>query len=218
MANKKFSQEKILQDTGILLDNLKNQPTIAQKMLAFKYDDDKIEEGKTLWNKAKELYELTKAESAESTTAHADYTAKLEVLREAYQLDRQKVKTLYKGKNEVLKTLVVDKAEARAYTLWISEVERFYKALEEQTELLKELEVMQMSLPEVKKQQTKVQEVIAAYSTYIREKGESQDATKKKDEAFRNLIEWARTCYAVAKIALKDDKQLLESLAKLVKG
>lgn len=218
MSKNKFSQEKILQDTGILLDNLKNQPTIAQKMSAFKYDDDKIEEGKMLWNKAKELYELTKAESAESTTTHADYTAKLEVLREAYQLDRQKVKTLYKGKNEVLKTLVVDKAEARAYTLWISEVERFYKALEEQTELLKELEVMQMSLPEVKKQQVKVQEVIAAYITYIREKGESQDATKKKDEAFRNLIEWARTCYAVAKIALKDDKQLLESLAKLVKG
>lgn len=218
MSKNKFSQEKILQDTGILLDNLKNQPTIAQKMSAFKYDDDKIEEGKMLWNKAKELYELTKAESAESTTTHADYTAKLEVLREAYQLDRQKVKNLYKGKNEVLKTLVVDKAEARAYTLWISEVERFYKALEEQTELLKELEVMQMSLPEVKKQQTKVQEVIAAYSTYIREKGESQDATKKKDEAFRNLTEWARTCYAVAKIALKDDKQLLESLAKLVKG
>lgn len=50
------------------------------------------------------------------------------------------------------------------------------------------------------------------------EKGESQDATKKKDEAFRVLTDWVRTCYAVAKIALREDKQLLESLAKLVKG
>lgn len=218
MLKNRFSQEKILQDTGILLDNLKNQPTIAEKMTAFKYDDAKIEDGKALWTKAKELYELTKKESAESTTAYADYSAKWEALAEAYKLDRQKARTLYKGKEETLKTLAIDKAEARAYALWIAEVERFYKALEEQTDLLKELEVMQMSLPEVKKQQGKVQEVIAAYSTYIREKGESQDATKKKDEAFRNLIEWARTCYAVAKIALRDDKQLLESLAKLVKG
>lgn len=70
----------------------------------------------------------------------------------------------------------------------------------------------------MKKQQVKVSEVITVYSIYIREKGESQDATKKKDEAFKNLTEWTRTCYAVAKIALKDDKQLLESLAKLVKG
>lgn len=218
MSKNKFSQEKILQDTGILLDNLKNQPTIAEKMLGFKYDEAKIEEGKNLWNKAKELYELTKKESAESTTAYVEYIAKLEALRDVYQLDRQKVKTLYKGKTEVLKTLAVDKVEARAYTLWISEVERFYKGLAEQTELLKELEVMQMNLTEVKKQQGKVQEVITAYSNYIREKGESQDATKKKEEAFKTLVEWTRTCYAVAKIALREDKQLLESLAKLVKG
>lgn len=36
-------------------------------MSAFKYDDVNIEEGKTLWNKAKELYELTKKEILEST-------------------------------------------------------------------------------------------------------------------------------------------------------
>lgn len=57
-----------------------------------------------------------------------------------------------------------------------------------------------------------------AYGHYVMEKGESQDATKKKDEAFRVLTDWVRTCYAVAKIALREDKQLLESLAKLVKG
>lgn len=70
----------------------------------------------------------------------------------------------------------------------------------------------------MKKQQVKVSEVITVYSIYIREKGESQDATKKKDETFKNLTEWTHTCYTVAKIALREDKQLLESLVKLVKG
>lgn len=218
MAKIRFSQEKILQDTGILLDNLRNQPVIAEKMGAFKYDEKKIEEGKTLWAKAKELYELTKKEGAESTEAYAIYTQKLEQLREGYSLDRKKVKTLYNGRTEVLKNLAVDKAEARAFAVWIAEVERFYTRLEEETELLSELEAMQMELDGVKAQQAKVKEVNAAYTHYIMEKGESQDATKKKDAAFKELTDWVRTCYAVAKIALREDKQLLESLAKLVKG
>lgn len=214
----RFSQEKILQDTAILLDNLKNQPIIAEKMSAFKYDDAKIEEGKTLWSKAKELYELTKKENAESTQSYTDYLVKLQLLREGYSLDRKKVKTLYRGQQEKLKTLAVDKAEARSYPLWIADVERFYKQLQEHPDLLKELEAMQMNSQGITNQLKKVTDVIAVYSVYIREKGESQDATKKKDEAFAHLSEWTRTCYAVAKIALINDAQLLESLAKLVKG
>ncbi len=218
MASKKFSQERILQDAGILLDNLKNQQVIAEKMSAYKYDDEKVEEGKALWTKAKNLYDLTKKEGAESTQAYADYTVKLKALREAFSLDRKKVRTLYRGREEVLKILSVDKTESRAFAVWIAEVERFYTRLEEETELLSELEAMQMNLDGVKAQQAKVKEVNAAYTHYVMEKGESQDATKKKDTAFKELTDWVRTCYAVAKIALREDKQLLESLAKLVKG
>lgn len=218
MTKAKFSQEKILQDIDILLDNLKNQPIIAEKMKAFTYDEAKIQEGKTLWNIAKQQYELTKQESAESTQAYADYTSKWKELQQIYSFDRQKVRTLFKGKDEVLKALAVDKPEARVYSVWITEVERFYERLQQHSEYLKALEAMQLNLDHVKAQQPKVQEVIRLYSNYIREKGESQDATQKKDIAFKNLQEWVRTCYGVAKIALRDHKQLLESLAKLVKG
>lgn len=218
MAKSRFSQERILQDAGILLDNLVNQPVISEKMNLYGYGTEKVAEGKKIWDTAKQNYDLTKRESAESSQAYADYTQGLNTLKEGYSLDRKKVKTLFKGKAEVLKTLSVDKVESRSYSIWIAEVERFYNALEAETELLQQLQPMQMNLDGVKAQQKKVREVIAAYSVYIREKGESQDATKKKEEAFKHLSEWIRTCYAVAKIALREEKQLLESLAKLVKG
>lgn len=207
-----------MQDVGILLDNLRNQPVIAAKMKAYTYDEAKIQEGQALLDKAKEQFDLTKKENAESSQAYAVYSAKLDDLRKVYVFDRQKVRTFFKGKNDVLKALAVDKPEARIYSVWITETERFYAQLEAQPEHLKALEAMQLRLEHVKEQQGKVKEVVGAYSAYIREKGERQNATEKKDQAFAELVQWSRTCYAVAKIALKDDKQLLESLAKLVKG
>ena len=53
---------------------------------------------------------------------------------------------------------------------------------------------------------------------YLREKGESQDATKLKDAPFIELEDWMREFYTVAKIALKDNPQLLESLGKFVRS
>ena len=53
---------------------------------------------------------------------------------------------------------------------------------------------------------------------YLKEKGESQDATKIKDEVFAKLDDWMSEFYAVAKIALEDNPQLLESLGKLVRS
>jgi hypothetical protein len=53
---------------------------------------------------------------------------------------------------------------------------------------------------------------------YLREKGESQDSTKAKDAAFAKLDDWMSEFYAVAKIALEDNPQLLESLGKFVRS
>lgn len=52
----------------------------------------------------------------------------------------------------------------------------------------------------------------------LREKGESQDATKLKDTAFIELDDWMSEFYVVAKIALEDNPQLLESLGKFVRS
>lgn len=58
----------------------------------------------------------------------------------------------------------------------------------------------------------------AARADYLRGKGESQDSTKIKDAAFVKIDDWMSEFYAVAKIALEDNPQLLESLGKLVRS
>ena len=53
---------------------------------------------------------------------------------------------------------------------------------------------------------------------YLREVGESQEATKKKDKALAELEDWMSDFHLVAKIAMEDQPQLLESLGVLVRS
>ena len=62
-----------------------------------------------------------------------------------------------------------------------------------------------------------IPEVEAARATYLKEKGESQDATTIKDAAFVKIDDWMSEFYAVARIALEDNPQLLEALGLIVK-
>ena len=57
-----------------------------------------------------------------------------------------------------------------------------------------------------------------AYADYQKEKGESQQATKDKNNAFDALDKWVVRFFKVAKIALEDKPQLLESLGKTIRS
>jgi len=65
--------------------------------------------------------------------------------------------------------------------------------------------------------QTQIKLVEDKRAIYLREKGESEDATQKKDKAFAEIDRWMSDFYAVARIALEDRPQLLEALGKVVK-
>lgn len=47
---------------------------------------------------------------------------------------------------------------------------------------------------------------------YLREVGESEDATKQKDAAFAEMAKWIKKFDAAARHALKENPQLLEAL------
>ena len=64
----------------------------------------------------------------------------------------------------------------------------------------------------------KLEKLEKSRADYMKEKGESQNATQLKDESFRNLNRWMSDFYAVARIALKDNPQLLEALSKTIKN
>ena len=65
---------------------------------------------------------------------------------------------------------------------------------------------MQITPEEVKKGSNMIEEVEGSRAAYYSAKGDSQDSSEQKDKANK--------FYAMAKLALEDQPELLESLAK----
>ena len=65
---------------------------------------------------------------------------------------------------------------------------------------------------------TEINAIETTRTLYLKEVGESQEATKTKDKALAELEEWMSDFYAVAKIAMEDQPQLLETLGLLVRS
>lgn len=126
------------------------------------------------------------------------------------------MKIIYKNDDRVLSVLGVKGIISIKISDFINGVDTLYKQLNASPELLTPLARLKINQEHIDKQLALLEEVKNAYSNYSKEKGESQQATK--DKALSDLVKWVREFYAIAKIALEDQPQLLESIGKFVRS
>lgn len=218
MRKNYLSNEQILQDFGALFLNLTKETELATEMASYGYDKEKVAEGKALYDKANELYLKNKKENADETTASLEYRKKLDELLEIYTNHRKRAKVVFRDQADTLKLLALSGSASRNRAGLLKEIEILYVNLNNNETLLNEVKIMKISAEDIKSQIQRLNDVQTAHANYLQEKGESQQATKDKNEAFAKLEKWVRNLYAVAKIALEDKPQLLEGIGKIIKS
>lgn len=217
MINGYLSNQEMIQNYGILFENVKTQPELASELAEFGYDQTEIAKGKTLYDKALEEYNKNVKETQEETSAYALFAQKMSELTEKYHSDRKRMKIAFKEHTDILKNLRLQGSPARAIASILDDVRVTYSTLLAQKSLQTPLLRFKITEESLQAQLDKAAEVERAYQTYTKEKGESQQATKDKDKAFAEVEKWVREFYRIAKIALEDKPQLLESIAITVK-
>lgn len=217
-ATDKKSASYLLEKYRVSLENAKSQPLIASALTEIGYDADKIEEGITLLTTANTQVLQKKVEDNESKEASQDFKEKRVLLHETYKDHKEKAKIILKN-NEVLQDkLGINTPIKQAYYDWIVQVKLFYENAINDATILSEFTALNLTKEKLEFTLVLIQETEIARADYVREKGESQDATKQKNEALDQIKEWMNSFYRVAKLALKDHPQLLESLDKVVKN
>ena len=104
-----------------------------------------------------------------------------------------------------------------AYIKCVEVIRKFYNEVENDPTILQALSRLKITADEITLSSTLIGVLESLRADYLREKGESQEATQKKDAAFSVLDDWMSEFYAVAKIALEDHPQLAEVLGKTVR-
>lgn len=215
---KYYSEAKLVQAAEALFETLKSRTEIANELAEYTYDAAKITEGRTLLEKAKAEQQSNQQETKEEIQAYDKFEKTFGELAEAYKSHRKKVKIIFKDDDATLRILAVKGSMATRILTLLEEIEILYTELDKDQNYKTAVQKLKITQENISAQLAKLAETKQLYAQYQTEKGESQQATKDKNKAFADLEKWVREFYTIAKIALEDKPQLLESLGKFVKG
>lgn len=219
MATKRtFSEAETLEQYRVALENVTTQTEIATIMAEFGYDETTLTEGKNLLAKTREAFDFNKKEDDETSEAYNDFATQKENLAKTYSLHRKKAKVIFRKDPTTQSKLALTGSLPTAYIKWLEVVKKFYTVVTNDTDLQTKLLRLKITTEEINNTTQQITNLELARATYLQEKGESQDATKAKDKAFSEIDDWMSEFYAVAKIALEDNPQLLESIGKFVRS
>ncbi|MGD9931363.1 MAG: hypothetical protein AB7U05_15180 [Mangrovibacterium sp.] len=217
-TNKTNSEAAVLEQYRVSLENVKNQPTISSLLDEFGYTPEVIAVGESLFANTLQVYTLNKTEDDETSAAYAVFNQKKSELAALYKAHRKKAKVVFRNEPVTLDLLAVSGNLSGAHVKWMETVKKFYAEVSNNTEIKTSLARFKVTGEEISQAISLITEVETARATYLREVGESEDTTQQKDAAFSKLDVWMSDFYAVAKIALEDHPQLLESLGKSVRS
>ena len=177
-----------------------------------------LTEGKTLLTKTLQALDFNKKEDDETTEAYKNFTELKENLAKTYTLHRKKGKVIFRKEPTTLNKLALTGSLPTAYIKWLETVKKFYTVAAADSDIQSKLVRLKITTEEINGTIQLITNLELARAEYLREKGESQDSTKSKDKAFGEIDDWMSEFYAVAKIALEDNPQLLESLGIFVRS
>ncbi|WP_372651797.1 hypothetical protein [Draconibacterium sp.] len=218
MTTKALTEAEALEQYRVSLTNVEIQPEMAAGMAEFGYDTTVIAEGKTLLAATRQVFDLNKTEDDETSEAYATFKTLKEQLDAIYRLHRKKAKVIFRNEPLLLEQLGIAGRLPKAYVKWLETMRRFYNVAGRDPQIQAKLLRLKITAEDITNAMSLITDLEAARGEYLREKGESQEATRAKDAAFERMDDWMSEFYAVAKIAMEDKPQLLEALGKLVRS
>lgn len=215
---KNTSEAQTLEQYRVAFENTASQPQISTTMADYGYDSATMAIGKALYDETRQAYDSNKKETDESTAAYNVFDTKRKELADIYSSHRKKAKVVFRSNSVTADKLEITGTLPQAYIKWLETVKKFYTLALADSDIQIKLSRLKITLEDLTTANALIPEVEAARATYLKEKGESQDATTIKDAAFVKIDDWMSEFYAVARIALEDNPQLLEALGLVVKG
>jgi hypothetical protein len=211
-------KDQLIESYRVLLANVEIQPEISATMAEYGYDLPVITKGRELLEATTTAFNFNQQEDNETIQVRADFDAKVALMTEKYASHRRKGKVAFRKDEVTLKQLGLTDAYSRAYVKWIATMKTFYNGVRSNAAHLAKLLLFKITEEEITSCITEINALETTRTLYLREVGESQEATKSKDKALAELEEWMSDFYAVAKVAMEDQPQLLESLGLLVRS
>ncbi|MBE0651385.1 MAG: hypothetical protein IH595_11150 [Bacteroidales bacterium] len=219
MANfKSRSEAQVLENYRVALENVETQAEIAATLTEFGYDNTVIANGKQLYEMARQAFDANKTEDQETNVAYDAFDRQFKKVYEHFVVLRKKLRIIFRNDPVILKNLGVSASIPHPYAQKVATIRTTLQTLNNDTASMQKMAALNVTPENISTSLSDLEQLDKLRATYLREKGESQAATMAKDSALGDLGIWMRDFLDVARIALEDNPQLLESLNVLVRN
>jgi biotin operon repressor len=209
----------------LAINNAMTKSELLEALSIYGYNETRMKEGKGYLDDAIKLYEQHKTEYADKYGTADSLKKKTQ---EAYKIFMKTVKVAriaYKNDVNSQKRLALGEERKKTFSGWIDQAERMYKnflGLSESNVKVNNIDKEAISkfgynIDKLSKEYELIKKVKDLNMNHKSDTGTAQNATEKKDESIKIIDEWMSDFIKIARIALEDNKQMLEQLGITVK-
>jgi hypothetical protein len=212
----KLIAEKLLGIKNFILGIEKN-PEIQEKLNAFGNVNERINEGKSLYEKVTNLMTIQVEVYSDQYLATSDFSKFWRSVYSNYMVILKIIRVAFNDQPELLSRFNAIGKRNKSLSGWLRDATILYTNLLKNQEALEVMAQYGYSYEKITKEFQDVTKVEEMHSKQLSEKGTAQQSTIERDQAFDELCKWYSKIRAIARIALYDKPQLLEALGIIKK-
>ena len=196
----------------VAIENGQTNATIAALLADYGYDGTKMTEGQTLLEDAESKQATQKKEYGEQFDATDELDAAMSAANKTYMRHVKIARIAFKTDRGAQSALQLTGRRRQTYSGWLQQARVFYKNAIDDAAIKSELAGFGINGASLNSASNAVEEVGTKLAAQLKEKGEAQEATDTRDQALEALLDWRSDYFAIARIALEEEAQLLEVL------
>lgn len=218
MPKKRLSIEDKMNRARVLINNVIDSETIKNALVEYGYDDNRINEGKTMYDTCQQSIQ------EKSQLYRQQYSASVKLRKiskdtHSFYMDLFKLaKRAVKDTEELSRRLGVEARLGTSNRGWITQARAFYNIAMNDQEILPELAKFNITAEKLQQGSNLLSEVEKLDEIQEKSKGKAQEATSKRNQTLKELWSWVSDLIEVCRIAFKSNPQVLEQLGILARS
>ncbi|MBN2166177.1 MAG: hypothetical protein JW717_07875 [Marinilabiliaceae bacterium] len=217
MNTKRMKIDDFLFQCNLRISNSISDDAILSKVSKYGYTQERMLEGENLLKEARLLHEKYMKEHGDVNQAFDNRNKEHKQAHTTYMQMLTISQIVFKNDSDAIVTLQLNGHRATTLSSWITQTYNFYNNLLGNETWIKAMGKFNITRETIEAARNEVVNVDKYVETIMKEKGDAQRATLKRDAKFEELGEWVNDYESIAKVALYDDTQMLEKLGIVVK-
>ncbi len=210
------SIEKRFTEASTVVNNVSN-PSIKTPMLSFGVKQKFIDKCSSKKDEVGHLINVQIKEKHEMSIAYDNFQREQEKCNKKYLNIQKMVKLCTRHNDEVSSRVITSIIPLHPIKDWFGRVSNFYIKIASEPTIMEYLEMFNITAKTLSIYSEELHNAQHLREVAIKEKGEAENATDKRNRAMAELEDMCYELITLAKIALQDSPQLLEQLGVVVK-